>query len=179
MSAFKKKTEINLLPLDTFSVGTFGRTLNWLLSTFRVIVIVVELAVMAAFLSRFWLDAKNSDLSDEIRQKEALLTASKQFEDSFNTAKEKIKIYGELTSSENRLSPNLINLPNLLPEGIILRSFNLSGPTTSLDGSAQTTEQIAQLMANLEATEKYKNPLLGQISLDEESRLYLFKIDIF
>ena len=62
----KKEPEINLLPQEEFEGSVIGRILKWGLSTFRIIVIIVEMVVMAAFLSRFWLDAKNSDLNEDI-----------------------------------------------------------------------------------------------------------------
>ena len=50
-----RKEEINLLPQKGFEATTAGRILAWILSTFRIIVIITELLVMVAFLSRFWL----------------------------------------------------------------------------------------------------------------------------
>ena len=64
MSAHKKQ-QVNLLPEKGFTSTTTGRVLTWILSTFRIIVIVTEIIVMIAFLSRFWLDAQNTDLSEE------------------------------------------------------------------------------------------------------------------
>ena len=62
-----KKKNINLLPKEEFDASVVGRLLRWAMGTFRIIVIITEMIVMAAFLSRFWLDAQNSDLNDEIR----------------------------------------------------------------------------------------------------------------
>ena len=86
MAALKqksKKEEINLLPQKGFASTTAGRILAWILSTFRIIVIVTEIIVMVAFLSRFWLDAQNTDLDEEITQKQALIAASLGFEKRF------------------------------------------------------------------------------------------------
>lgn len=81
MPARKKKTKaINLLPQEAFAKTTLGRTLTWLLSTFRIIVISVEMVVVVAFLSRFWLDARITDLNDELKQKQAVITSLATFE---------------------------------------------------------------------------------------------------
>jgi len=56
--AAKKEKPINLLPKDSFAETTLGRVITWFLGTFRIMVIAVELVVVAAFLSRFWLDSK-------------------------------------------------------------------------------------------------------------------------
>ena len=66
MAARKKNKEINLLPQEQFAASTTGRVLAWVLSTFRMIVILTEMIVIIAFLSRFWLDIKSNDLTDEV-----------------------------------------------------------------------------------------------------------------
>ena len=68
MAARKKSSRINLLPQEEFAASTLGRILAWILSTFRILVIMTELIVILAFLSRFWLDARTTDLNEEIKQ---------------------------------------------------------------------------------------------------------------
>ncbi len=62
MAARKNQQLINLLPQEEFAVSTLGRILAWLMSTFRYIVIAVEMVVMLAFLSRFWLEWNTHDV---------------------------------------------------------------------------------------------------------------------
>ena len=83
MAARKKQAQVNLLPQEEFAGTTFGRTLRWAMSSFRIIVIATEMIVMLTFLSRFWLDARNADLNDLIKQKSAVLSASADFEKEF------------------------------------------------------------------------------------------------
>jgi len=45
------------------------------MGSFRIIVIVTEIIVMGAFLSRFWLDAQNSELDSSIKIASAQITA--------------------------------------------------------------------------------------------------------
>ena len=88
--AARKKRQINLLPQEEFAASTLGRVLNWLLTTFRYIVIVTEIVVMTAFLSRFWLDAKSTDLNELIKQKQAVIAASADFEKEFRLTKDNL-----------------------------------------------------------------------------------------
>ena len=89
MAALRNKNQINLLPSRGLGSSTAGRVLSWILSTFRIIVIVTEIIVMVAFLSRFWLDAQNTDITEEMTQKQAVLAASLDFERKFKETKEK------------------------------------------------------------------------------------------
>lgn len=177
MPVSKKKIEINLIPQDKFATSTPGRVLNWLLSTFRVIVIIVELVVMIAFLSRFWLDAKNSDLNDEMKQKQALIEASKNFEDEFNITRDKLATFSKLVSL-SRSSASLTKIPSILPEGITLKSISLTDTSTLVDGESSSENLIAQFIANLEGLGAYKEINLSQIGSNQETGMITFKIDI-
>jgi len=78
-----KNKSINLLPQEEFEASTIGRVLKWATGTFRIIVIITEMVVMAAFLSRFWLDAQNSDLTDSIKIRSAQISAQGDLEKRF------------------------------------------------------------------------------------------------
>ena len=83
MAAQKGSKLINLLPQEEFANSTIGRVFTWAMSTFRIIVIGMEMVVMVAFLSRFWLDAINVDLNDIIKQRSAVIAAQSYFEKAF------------------------------------------------------------------------------------------------
>lgn len=100
--AKKKKATINLLDTGGFTDTVSGRILAWILSSFRVIVIVTEVLVMLAFLSRFWLDAQNSDLEQQIRQTQAVITASQPFEKDFKDTQARLKIFNDYAQDEGR-----------------------------------------------------------------------------
>lgn len=177
MPVSKKKNEINLIPVDKFAASSAGKILSWLLSTFRVIVIVVEMIVMLAFLSRFWLDAKNSDLNDEMKQKQALIAASKNFEDEFNATQDKISAFLALTTSA-KSSNSLNDIPSVLPEGITLKSISISDTSILVDGESPSEGLIAQFIANLEGLDKYQGINLNQIGSNQDTGMITYKIDI-
>ena len=97
-----KKKNINLLPKEEFDASVVGRLLGWAMGTFRIIVIITEMVVMTAFLSRFWLDAKNSDLNDEIRLKSSQISVQKDFEIGFRNLQKKLAIYEALGKDKKR-----------------------------------------------------------------------------
>ena len=53
---------INLLPKTEFELSFWGRFIKWALSTGRYIIILTELVVIIAFMSRFKLDRDASDV---------------------------------------------------------------------------------------------------------------------
>jgi hypothetical protein len=88
----RAKQNLNLLPKENLGETTAGRVLQWILTSFRVIVISTELVVIGAFLSRFALDTRGNDLSDEIEAKKAIIVAYQEVEHNFKKTQEKIEI---------------------------------------------------------------------------------------
>ncbi len=161
MSA-QKQEQINLLPQKGFEASTTGRVLTWILSSFRVIVIVTEIIVMGAFLSRFWLDAQNSDLDDELQQKQALLTASLSFEKEFKNTQKRLKIFSDLTANEGVVTDSLQTVTKFLPQDLFLTSVRFFENSLEIQGTSPSEISIQQLIVNLLSTDKF-----GDISLNE------------
>ena len=169
MAARSKKAQINLLPKDEFEASNLGRILKWALSTFRIIVIVVEMVVMAAFLSRFWLDAKKTNLDEEIEQKQATILAQSTFEDDFRDIQERLKIFSQMKEKDDEVTASLSTVTSLLPSDIILSSYTLAKGEVTLKGTTPNEISISQLIANLEASELFSDVSLNGITTDPEN----------
>jgi len=165
----QKKTKINLLPQKGLEASTSGRVLLWILTTFRVIVIVTELVVMAAFLSRFWLDAKNTDLSEEISHKKEILIASADFEKQFIQVQKRLEILSELTKGDKVVSSAIENVRASLPADIFLNDLVFSGKKVSLTGISPNEKSIQQFIANLEVKDSFETISLGSIDSEKDN----------
>ncbi|MBU0572594.1 PilN domain-containing protein [Patescibacteria group bacterium] len=173
MAARKKKNRINLLPQEEFAQSTLGRVLAWLLSSFRVIVIITEVFVMMVFLSRFWLDAKSADLNDLIKQRQAVLVASVDFENEFRGAQKKLSIFSELTAVDKPTTGHLNTTSSLVPPEIVLSSFSFVGDDIKIEGVSPNERGIAQFVANLDASDEFEEVAITQISTDKEIQVLL------
>ena len=94
-----KPIEINLLGQEDLKHTPQGRILNWALTYGRDIMIGTEIVVLLAFISRFSLDRKLTDLKEEISQKIKDLEGSMQTADFWQDkikAQEVIREIGEL-----------------------------------------------------------------------------------
>lgn len=169
----KKKNKINLLPQEEFAQSTLGRVLAWLLSSFRVIVIITEVFVMMVFLSRFWLDAKSADLNDLIKQRQAVLAASVDFEKEFRGVQKKLDIFSELTDIDKLTTDHLNNTSSLVPPEIILSSFSFVGDDIKIEGISPNERGIAQFVANLEASDEFEEVIITRINTDQETQVLL------
>jgi len=169
MAALKKEKEINLLPKDSFSETSIGRIILWFLSTFRIMVIVVELVVVAAFLSRFWLDSKNADLTDEIKQKQAQIKASEATEKLFRELQKRVSAFSILTS-QPKLSSSITSISSLMPPTITLNSIGFSEQGITIIGNTPNEQELAQFLVNLKKSEDFTKVSLSQIGPDQDNK---------
>lgn len=174
----KKSKSINLLPQEEFETSITGRLLRWAMTTFRFIVIVTELIVMAAFLSRFWLDARNSDLNDLLRVKGAQISVQSDFEKTFKDLQGRLKIVQEL---DKVVMPSeiLTKVIAKVPNEVNLQSISNQEDSAQIKGIAGSELSIAQFVSNLKADKSFKEVTLGQLGSSENNNaLTLFTIKI-
>lgn len=173
------KDDINLLPQKGFETSTAGRVLAWVLSTFRIIVIFTELIVMSAFLLRFWLDAQNSDLGDEIDEKQAVLAASLSSEKEFKDNQKRLGVYKEFTSRKYSYNQVLKEITKSFPGNVFLTSIDLAEDKIELDAVSSTERDIQQTIVNLSGKTIFKEVKLLDASTDKGNpSLIKFKLEI-
>ena len=166
----KKEAVINLLPQREFEASTAGRILKWALSSFRIIVVLTEMLVMAAFLSRFWLDARNSDLNEQIVQKQTVILSSKEIEERFRLDQKRLLILSEL-SAISPLSDLIGTIVSYLPTSVTFSSIAIEGDSVDLAGTSGGELGISQFMANLESSKKLSGITLTRVASDTENSL--------
>lgn len=166
------------MPKEEASSSTGAKILRWILSTFRMIVITVELVVIIGFLSRFWLDVRNSDLDDEIKQKEALILSYAQVEKDFRLAQKRLDIFKAHTVSDTTSSPYLESASSALPQDVQLTSFTKEGAAITIRGASLSEQSISQYLVNLRAKADFRSAVLSQVESFAESPLINFTITV-
>lgn len=158
----KSKT-INLLPQEEFEASTLGRILRWATGSFRIIVILTEMVVMAAFLSRFWLDAQNSDLNDSLKVKSAQISAQKDTEQTFRRVQTKLDIFKNINSLAQP-SGKLGLIATKVPADVVLSSVTVDKNSSEIKGVSGSELGIAQFISNLKAEPSFKKVDLGNVN---------------
>jgi Tfp pilus assembly protein PilN len=155
-----KNKSINLLPQEEFDASILGRMLKWAMGSFRIIVILTEMVVMAAFLSRFWLDAKNSDLDNSIKIASAQISTQSNFEKEFRGIQQKLSIYKQITADATE-SGKLDFISSKIPGDLVLSSIGIQNNVIQIKGTAGSEMGVAQFISNLKS-----NPLVKKVDLD-------------
>ena len=170
MPVLKKppKTTIEFIPQEEWEKTSFGKFLKWLLNVGRWIVIITELIVILAFLSRFKLDRDLTDLNEVVKQKQAIVGASSDFEKEFRFLQKRLSTIEGLKKSQVEADKILELFSQLTPAGIQLSNFNLSGEKISLTASADSEITFAVFLKNLKQEPKLTSLTLNKVMVDEE-----------
>lgn len=121
---------------------------------------------MVAFLSRFFLDTKNADLDDEIRQKSALISASLPFEHRFKQVQKHLNIISTFESNKTLTSKTITDIARSVPSDVLLDSIRISEDGVDVSGYAQSEYSIQQLIVNLDTNTELTNITLSKIETE-------------
>lgn len=160
------KKELSLLP-DSENPRSLGaRFLKWLTTTGRVTIVLTELVVISVFISRFWLDRKNSDLSELVRQKTAILQSTVAFENEYNQLQQKINYIKNSYADQPECSQQLSSLVSSTPQELFYKNISITQDPKTKGIAINTTliaykeESIVSFVSNLIA-----NPDISQVDI--------------
>lgn len=161
---------INLLD-DTSSGNTpVGRIVNWAVTYGRYIMIGTEIMVLLAFISRFSLDRKLTDLKEEVSQKQDIIQANALFERDVRTLQDKLSKIKTLLAAPSASFDVFPLFQSLIPTGTYLISLNLNKEKVAAQAISGSTGSFAQFITNLqyagalsaiEINDITRDPLLG------------------
>lgn len=157
-------TRINLLGSQDLEHTPWGRIIAWATTYGRYIMITTEIVVLLAFISRFSLDRKNTDLTEEVTQKQAILEANVSFEQTIRTLQANITTAQKLLANQSKPVDITTMMETMLPPDVYLTSYTLTGNKLTLEASAGTTAGFSQLLSNLAAVKQFKNVALDGVS---------------
>ncbi len=176
------KKEVSLLPESENPNSFSARLTKWLTNVGRVVIIVTELLVVTAFISRFWLDRRNADLSEVIRQQQAILATTKDFEKEYSFLQQKLKIIKDFYANQPDYSQKIDSLIQSTPEDIIYDNMSMFRDKTSnkimanVALTAYTEASIVDFITNLTLNPDIESVDLNQI--DKRSRENKYSISI-
>jgi Tfp pilus assembly protein PilN len=154
---------INLLGDSEMEHTPVGRIVGWAVTYGRYIMIGTEIVVLLAFISRFSLDRKLTDLKEEVTQKQDIIEANISFESDIRTIQDKLIKIKTITSQPASSYNTLVLFQSLLPPGVYLQSFDTNNNTITAQATAGSTQGFSQFMINLQASNNLKNVDIGDI----------------
>jgi hypothetical protein len=161
-----QKSAINLLPKSDFDISLWGRILKWSLTTGRYIIIVTEMVVILAFLSRFKLDKDLSDMHERLDGKIGILNATYDTEVNFRSTQIRLQEAKTLMDNQKDTSALLKHITDKIPQGLVLTSMDADWGKReiALSGVANSQQALAEFMYYMRKDSIWKDPDLTSIN---------------
>lgn len=148
-------SRVNFLPSDRFEFSKTGKFLNWALTTGRYLVVMTELIVTVAFLSRFWFDRVLTDLRESRFQKEVTVDSFKDFEQKFLSTQSRLNFVKQTVDSSLKADGELATINELSPKGVDYNQIQIDSDRTNLSGFAASALDFSSLLSGLESQERF------------------------
>jgi len=171
-------SSINLLPKDGFEFSAAGRTLKWVTTAGRILVVLTEFVVLLAFASRFYFDKKLDDLGEVLVQKEAQIAAYADVETEMRKVLAKQTPIEASEKGGLSFASNIDGLTQVLPAGVFLDSLLLDKNGLSIVGKAQSEYGFAQFISGIKRMPKVSSINMKETSFDQTTGGLKFGVQI-
>jgi Tfp pilus assembly protein PilN len=158
-----RTVSVNLLEKDQLTESPIGRIITWASTYGRYIMISTEIIVLLAFISRFSLDRKLTDLNESITQKQAIIEANQPFEKEVIRIQKEITRIKVLTTAQNKPVEILSILKSILPPGVYVDNINFTPIQLSLNVTASTTDSFTVFIKNMKQTKQFFKIIISDI----------------
>lgn len=155
-----------MLPPSEFELSFWGKFLRWAVSTGRYIIILTELVVICAFLSRFKLDNDISTLNSEIEGKKNVLESNSAVEKEFRLTQAKAQAVADVWQARPAQTAVLEEITKSIPEEIKLESLNTNKKSVTITAKTISESALGKLLIILNQSTRWKGVTLTQITAD-------------
>lgn len=173
MARNKQPKSINLLQPVYSPTDVVSTVYVWLTTIGKYLLIVVELVVLAVFFSRFILDERNNDLTEEINSQIALLNdATWKQNNRVYTNYQTILSDIEIVRMGQRMNSEVVSeVTSSIPATITLRTFSLNGDRVSLTLTALNLDDIRVYETALKSSSRYSDVTFNITKEDGEIKV--------
>ncbi|MGI6484034.1 MAG: hypothetical protein ACOX0R_00210 [Candidatus Dojkabacteria bacterium] len=171
MAIFKKQPKaINLLNPVYSPRDTLSKAYDWMVNIGKYLLIFVEIIVLGVFFSRFVLDRKNTDLTEDIEEQQSLLNTEpwKSNNIAYANYQELLSDVGIVKSGQSFGSSIVSEIVSGIPITLSLKSFSLSEDKVSLSFSASSLEEVKIYESSLKENNRYSNVVFNISKEDVE-----------
>ena len=163
-----QEKEINLLPKEKWETGVVGKLLKWALHVGRYVVVFTELVVIGAFLYRFGLDQRLTDLHESIKQKTSVLASYGDLEQKFKRVQTQLEIIRKTENTGLATDDILTAISQITPLDVVYKSIEIKEDGVSLEGESLSEIGLATLLVKAQEKALFSEITLESVSSDAE-----------
>lgn len=163
-----QEKQINLLPKDKWETGVVGKLLKWALNIGWYVVVFTELIVISAFLYRFSLDRKLTDLKEDMQQKQAVVASYGDFESKFRKIQEQLKSVKETNESSIDVDAVLFSISQITPIDTVYKGISIMDGEVALEGETLSEIGLATLLTKAQESDAFSEVVLENVASANE-----------
>ena len=164
---------LNLLKPQSEPQKPWVKFSSWLFSSGRVIIVLVELAVLIAFVARFKLDADIATVNEAIGLQIPYIQSKRQLELEVRQIQLQLKTISDLRKSSPRYDLILDKIAAQTPQGVILDTLTMDkrvgGVGFRMVGIALTNTDLSTLLYGLRQEQGFSAIDLTSIGVEQGS----------
>ncbi len=159
MARNKQPKSINLLQPVYSPTDVVSKVYTWLTTIGKYLLIFVEIIVLAVFFSRFILDEKNNDLSEEIKSQISFLSdPAWKAKNLLYTNTQSLLTDIEVIRMGQKFNSELISeIINTIPPSLSLKNFSFNGERVSLGLEAGELDSVRVYETALKGNSRYSD----------------------
>lgn len=161
---FRRKGPVNLLPKDSFESSAVGRVLAWALVFGKWSVIVTQLIVVGAFLLRFGLDRKLTDLRRSMNVEISIIESYSELEREFRLAQSRLEIATEAISTQKSATDLLAHLATITPIDVWYERMTITDDSVTIAAYSSSISGFSLFIQSLKADVNFSSVSIGSIS---------------
>lgn len=161
-------SQVNLLPTDRFEYSKLGRFLSWALTAGRYAVVVTELVVIAAFLSRFWFDRKLTNLRELRMQKETVVNSFNEVLDKFLRTQSRLATVRRVLAGQFDAENNLATLQSMTPKGVEYTNIIIASGSATAKGFVSSASAFSLFLSNVQRAVTPEKVTVKSLTLSEQ-----------
>jgi Fimbrial assembly protein (PilN). len=168
------KYKINLLPEKEKSFT--DKVIYFAFNYLRYILVITQLVVIGVFFYRLQIDQRVIDLRESVDQKKEIINIVLPLLKEASRVDKKGKEIAKIIKDQENFKSMSDYIFSIIPESIVLNSFDFKNNVLTLVGSSADPKQIQMFINFLKTEKKFKNIELKNLKKTETS--YIFTISL-
>lgn len=170
---------VNLLPRKTFEEGAFWeKLLTWSLGVGRIVIMGTEVVVLSVFFSRFFLDRKMTDLSEDVRTKQTIIATTGDLETRYRVLQDQLTAIRELKNAQNQFSQALEALTEKVPPTTALDNLTVNEKGINITARTPSGQEFARLLIQLFTWKDLSQVALKNANFLPKEGVFSFTLDL-
>ena len=141
---------------------TIEHIINWTVTIGRILVVVVELAALAAFLYRFTLDNQLQDLQTKIKQEQTIVAVQAKTEASYRNLQDRLTVASSFSGLGTQNVKTFKDIIAFAPQGMTFTTVNFSTNGIQFQANVDSVLPLSVFIGKLKAY-----PLIDTVSIDQ------------